>query len=132
MRQIQDYIGTPFCVSGRAYPNFDCWGLARDAAYNLFDLPLLPSFESINPSSKRSLTHATESLVVDNLIKVSCPVAGAFATGWFNGLCLHVGIVVQVDGRLWVLDTEEGFGGRLNTLEKFAQPYTEVIYYVAT
>lgn len=132
MRQLQDYIGTPFMHKGRDYPNFDCWGLARDARANLFGGRELPAFADIAPSQKKALTKATQEIVLSGFVKESTPVAGALATAWLGGLCVHIGIVVTVDGRMWVLDTEDGHGGRLNTIEAFAKPFQKVIYYVET
>ena len=132
MRQLQDYIGTPFMHKGRDYPNFDCWGLARDARAHLFGGRELPAFSHIAPSEKKALTKATREIVLHGFVKESAPVAGALATAWFGGLCVHIGIVVSVDGRMWVLDTEEGHGGRLNRIQDFEQLYDRVIYYVET
>ena len=132
MRTVSDYIGTPFKEKGRHFPEFDCWGLARDAAVELFGQASLPEFGEIEPKDHRKLTRAASFLINMQAVQKSSITEGAFATGWLGGVCIHIGIVVKVDGRVWVLDTGHGVGGRLATVEKFSEPFERVVFYVAT
>lgn len=131
MKTVSDYIGLPYLAHGRTPSGFDCWGLVRDAHVNIFGRSELPSFNEIPPTHKRSLTRATEQLVLSERIReVSQPEGGALATAWYGGVCIHIGIVVTVDERLWVLETEDATGGRLTQLDAFGAAFQKVVYYV--
>lgn len=126
---IDRYLASNYVKFGREWPNLDCYGLVRLARVHLFGRPLLPSFVEIDPADKQGLTLAAMS-VRDAGGFAPCVIhPGAIATAWRARLCAHVGIAVEVDGRLWVLETDEGVGPVLTRPSVFEGRYTRVIYY---
>ena len=84
-------------------PFFNCWSLVRELRVELFDLPLLPLYGGINADDKRSLTKAASETISGHL-KECCLQLGAIAACYRVSLCVHVGIVVEVDGRLCIAE----------------------------
>lgn len=122
------YLMTVYAPGGRGPDAFDCWGMVRDARYELFGRTLLPSYGAINPQNKRALTRACGAVVVQHLQECS-PRVGAIAAGWAGRICVHVGLLVDIDGQLAVLETDEPTGPCLTRLYQFESRYTRVTYY---
>lgn len=126
---IDDFLKTRYVKHGRIAPDLDCWGLVRLARVELFGRELLPSYDGINPSNKPELTKATLAVKdVGDFIDVGLKL-GSIATAWRGSRCQHVGLVVDIDGRLMILETDEGVGARLTSPALFERRYTKVIYY---
>ena len=126
---INKYLQTRYVKGGRGPVDFDCWGIVRLARHELFGLPLLPSFDGISPDDKPALTKACLAVRDSKGFEPVLPQDGAIATAWRARLCVHVGLVVEADSRLWVLETDEATGPCLTDLGKFESRYTKVIYY---
>lgn len=126
---IDDFLATNYVKFGRSLPDLDCWGLVRLARVELFNRELLPSYVEIDPQDKRELTTATLNVQAVGEFKEVPLTVGAIATAWRGRLCVHVGIVVECDGRLWVLETDEATGPALTRPQLFESRYTQVIYY---
>lgn len=122
------YLTTAYAPGGRGPDAFDCWGLVRDARHELLGRPLLPSHGAISPADKRGLTRACGE-VVDQHLHECLPRAGAIAAGWSGRVCVHVGLLIDVDGRLLVLETDEPTGPCLTRPYQFESRYTRVTYY---
>lgn len=126
---INRLLQTRYVKYGRGPIEFDCWGLVRQARHELFARPLLPSYASIAPDDKRALTAAAQRVREDGGFSPVAARPGSIATAWRARICVHVGLVVQADGRLWVLETDEGVGPSLTPIWEFEPRYTRVIYY---
>lgn len=126
---IDDFLATNYAKFGRCLPDLDCWGLVRLARVELFNRELLPGYVEVDPQDKRELTAATLNVQSVGEFKEISMSAGAIATAWRGRLCVHVGIVVECDGRLWVLETDEATGPALTRPQLFESRYTQVIYY---
>lgn len=126
---IDDFLATKYVKHGRVPPELDCWGLVRLARVELFGREPLPYYSQIDPQDKRALTEKTLAVRDINLFKRTEAKAGAIATAWRGRLCVHVGIVVECDGRLWVLETDEDTGPALTRPQIFESRYLQVIYY---
>ncbi|QFY77829.1 hypothetical protein DUD43_09110 [Alcaligenes faecalis] len=126
---IDDFLRTRYKPFGRIVPELDCWGLVRLARASLFGRPMLPSYSETDPDDKAGLTMAASEVREQGGFKEVPPSPGAIATGWRARLCVHVGIVIKADGRLWVLETDAGTGPTLTKLNAFEARYTRVIYY---
>lgn len=124
---MNQYLRTKYVKGGRGPVYVDCWGLVRMARVDLFNKSLLPSYDGISPDDKPALTEAC--LMTRETFREVDPVPGAIATGWQARLCVHVGIVVEVDGRLWILETMQSTGPALTPIRKFARRYTKVVFY---
>ena len=124
---ISKYLKTTYERRARGPGKYDCWGIVRAVRHEVFGKSLLPSFGAICPQDKKGLTDACVSVRQD-FDQVSAR-AGAIATAWRASLCVHVGICVEGDGRLWVLETDEPSGPALVPVNTFESRYTKVVYY---
>lgn len=125
---IQQYLATTYRRYGRGPVEFDCWGMVRDARVRLFGKPLLASYGAVGGQDPRGMTAAVNETIQARL-KPSAPVPGSMAMGWRGRLCVHVGLIVEVDGRKWVLETNDGTGPKLTCLRDFERQFVKVTYY---
>lgn len=115
---------------GRGPDEYDCWGLVRAARIELFGYPELPSFDWAAPGDFRRISVAYESAkVLQGFYELVVPRPGAIAMAWRGSLCAHVGIVVEVDGRMQVLETDADTGPVLTDIHHFKRRYTSVVFY---
>ena len=126
---IDYFLQTRYVPFGRSAPELDCWGLVRLARVSLFGRSLLPSHVEIDPQDKASLTAAAQAVREQGCFQEVQARPGAIAAAWRARLCVHVGLVVQADGRLWVLETDAGTGPTLTRINTFETRYTRVIFY---
>ena len=57
------------------------------------------------------------------------PGPGAIATVWRGRICVHIAIVVEIDGRLAVLDTGSKTGPSWSSVPRFESRFARVVYY---
>ncbi|MDI2409501.1 hypothetical protein [Pseudomonas aeruginosa] len=57
------------------------------------------------------------------------PGPGVIAAAYRGRLLDHVGLLVEVDGRLQVLEINPGSGMSLTPLKKFSDKYSKVVFY---
>lgn len=126
---IDDFLRTRYVPFGRKPPELDCWGLVRLARASLFGRAMLPSYSETDPDDKAGLTKAASEVRVQGGFVEVQPRPGAIATGWRARLCVHVGLIVEADGRLWVLETDAGTGPTLTKINAFEARYTRVVFY---
>jgi hypothetical protein len=126
---INDWLRIPYRDHGRDWSGCDCWGLVRMVRHALRG-DLLASYGSIDPNDKTALTDAAGYVLDGGGFQLRQePGVGALATVWRGALCLHVGIVVEVEGRLAVLETGRRIGVRWLRLADFRQVYRDVRFY---
>lgn len=124
---IEHYLSCRHEFGGRGPTAFDCWGLVRDVRANVFGWEWLPSYGAVEDGDKRQLTKAC--LAERVRFQEVSPVPGAIATAWRGKLCVHVGVVINADGRLGVLETNPSTGPRWLSVADFERQYMKVIYY---
>lgn len=124
---IERYLAMPYRDGGRTAGGVDCYGLVRMVRADMFGLPLLPLHGAVTVDDKRSMTRVAcdESAA----LRACDPQPGAVATCWQRGLCLHVGIVVELDGRLGVLEAGRKRGTGWRAIRAFERDYQTVEYY---
>lgn len=125
------WLSIPYKDYGRDMSGVDCWGLVRLVRHELRG-ELFPEFGAISPDDKINLTGAAGEVSKVYKLEPKGPKnirAGAIATCWRGRLCLHVGIVIEVEGRLAVLETGRKIGPRWKWLADFNRTYGTVIYY---
>jgi cell wall-associated NlpC family hydrolase len=126
---IHQLLAVPYRPHGRDLAGCDCWGLVRLVRQALRG-DTLPSFGAVSPTSKRELTEAATSVIAARQFRpVQTPAPGAIATVWRGLLCHHVGVVVEADGRLAVLETGSRIGPRWLRLDDFQRLYLDVRFY---
>lgn len=126
---LDELLKTRYVKHGREAPDLDCWGLVRLARVHLFGRDWLPSYSDVDPADKSGLTEATAEVQQQGGFIQTEAKSGTIAAAWRGRLCVHVGLVVETDGRLWILETDEVTGPTLTALRVFESRYTKVIYY---
>lgn len=124
---INHYMNCPYVDGGRGPDVFDCWGLVRDVYHRRFGLPLLKSFGQVSPDDKDTLTQAFYDVVPD--FTPGPPALGTVAGGFRGGNLIHVGVVVDNNGRLEVLHTGRKHGPTLTRVAAFSALFSNVVYY---
>ncbi|MCK7461137.1 MAG: hypothetical protein MZU84_03270 [Sphingobacterium sp.] len=126
---IEKYLHIPYKDYGRDYDGADCWGLVRLIRHDLRG-DWLPSFGEVLPDDKAAITSSALKVIdLHRLVETPSPAVGAIATIWKPNLCTHVGIVVEIENRLAVIDTTRGAGVRWRTKERFDRAFARVKYY---
>ena len=110
-------------------PLFNCWSLVVDMRVNIFGLPLLPLHGGIHADDKRELSKAARSTIDSHLIESKIQI-GAIAAAYRVSLCVHVGIVIEIDGKLHIAEIGSKTGFRILSVERFEATYTKVRYYI--
>ena len=110
-------------------PFFNCWSLVRRLRVELFGLPLLPLYGGINADDKRALSKAAKETISEHLKECDLQL-GAIAACYRVSLCVHAGIVVEVDGKLHIAEIGSKTGFRILSVERFEATYTKVRYYI--
>lgn len=126
---MRRYLQTRYVRGGRGPHEFDCWGLVRDARSELFGRPLLPLLADAKPGELRGITRATEHVIGLHGFSQCQPRPGAIATAWLARLCVHVGLVVEIDGQLRILETDDPSGPCHTDINRFQARYTRVFFY---
>jgi hypothetical protein len=106
---------------------YDCWGLVREVRHKIYGKRLLPSCGAIRKTMPREFTKAYEAEAAS--MEVCEPEPGAIAAVFTGRLMLHVGVVVELEGRLAVLDINEKSGARWQRIPAFEAPFSKVVYY---
>lgn len=126
---IEKYLKTTYRRGARGPNEYDCWGLVREVRHSAYGRALLPSLDGMVPGDMRSTTNGCKlahEIVNSHVVPMR---AGAVAEAWQGRLCVHVGVVVDVDGRLMILETDSPYGPTLTKPSLFESRYTKVNYY---
>lgn len=126
---IEKYLKTRYKRGGRGPVDFDCWGMTRAARTEVFSRLLLPVLEGAAPGNLRAITKAHDQVCLMHGFHEVPARAGAIAEGWIASLCVHVGLVVEVDGRLMILETNEPNGPCITQINRFQAKYTRVLFF---
>lgn len=126
---IEQFLVIPYERNARGPDSLDCWGLVRLARHHLFNKSLLDSFSCIESGDTASMTREVVRCAQKEGFVACEAKPGAIATAWRGRICPHVGIVVEIDGRLRILDTNINVGARLQSIQSFSANYTKVVFY---
>ena len=128
---LSDLLQVPYVPNGRLTTGADCYGLVRLARVHLFGKTWMPEHGAVEGSDKKALTRAMEAESVN--YKECRPHPGAIACCYRGRLCTHIAIVVEVDGRCMILETDEPgqgkHGPRLVNLRQFERRFLKVVFY---
>jgi hypothetical protein len=123
---IDNWLKIPYKAYARGLEGSDCWGLVcivRKAIRG----DDLPPFVEIQ--DKRALTHAAHEMIGRGFKQVDTPKPGALVAVWRGKLCLHVGIVITIDDRLAIIDSNEKRNVRWQWLPDFERQNIKVTYH---
>lgn len=121
------YLHCPYVRGGRGPDEYDCWGLVRELLVHL-NWPELPSFGLITAHDKNRVDEAKS--IVSAMVNECHPKHAALATVYRNKSLIHVGAVIEIDGRLKVLHTNRS-GPHRDDLRVFRRQYLNVRFYSA-
>lgn len=124
---ISDWLRIPYRPYGRGPDGCDCWGLVRIVRKALRG-DALPSYSGVDPDDKPALTAAARDVIAAGWCEVA-PRVGAIASVWRGELCLHVGIVIEAEKRLAVLETNRATGPRWQRIHDFEARHLRVSYH---
>ncbi|TZG41640.1 hypothetical protein FZZ93_01030 [Halomonas eurihalina] len=118
---------TRYEFGGRGPDAYDCYGLVRAVRAEIFGLPWMPHYRFAGDDDKRAMTAAARH--ANRSLSPCEPRAGAIAEVWHGRLCTHVAVVVELNGRLAVLETGKATGPRWDYLPDFEARNLRVLYY---
>lgn len=124
MIDVTPYLHAHYVDCGRNLPGIDCWGLVLLVRREL-GLPELDSNE-VSGKDAKGFTRAYRRQI--EALESCAAEVGAIAAAFRGSLCLHVAIIVPIEGRLAALEITET-GARWMRLAAFEQKYPKVIYY---
>lgn len=126
---IHAWLACPYHPHGRGVTGVDCWGLVRQLRHVLRG-DWLPEYAEIAPGDSRAMTRTAGHMILTGWAECA-PHGGALATVWRGGWCRHVGIVIEIDGRIAVMDTTQKTGPRWVYQADFEAQHGTVRYYDA-
>lgn len=126
---LERFLTTRYVEGGRGPNEYDCYGLTRDARVELFGLPLLPECADAKPGLIPVITREVARVARERRMSDASPAPGHVATAWHGRACVHVGVVVWVNGGLRILETDKPTGPCLTRLDQFEGRYSKVVYY---
>lgn len=126
MMDIEKYLSVPHVTGGRSMDGMDCWSLCLFIRREL-GLPELPDLGHVGPTDAKGMKEGYRHTV--SYLKECSPKVGALAAV-FRGLAfIHVGVVVDIDGRLAVVETNPKTGVRWLRISAFESQYAKVVFY---
>ncbi len=126
MIDLQQYLSVPYLEGGRDLAGLDCWGLVLMVRQAL-GLGPLPSIGGAVASQPLAVDRAHSAVSVE--LDVCAPEPGAVAAVFKRQLFVHAGVVVRIDGRLAVIETNPRVPPRILWLADFERTYFKVVYY---
>lgn len=126
MIDVEKYLRAPYLDGGRTFDGLDCWGSLLLVRAELGCRPL-PSLGGVTRHTVRTM--GSRYSEVSSGLEVCEPEPGAIAAVFRGALFVHVGVVVEIDGRLAVLETNPASGARWLRVPEFLSFYYKVIFY---
>lgn len=123
---FETYLNAAYEDGGRSHARLDCWGLARLVRHEVYGLPLLASWGSVRNTMPKEFTKAANEVV--GAMERCQPERGAIACIWRGLICIHVAVIVEVDGRLYGMEMKPS-GATIKPLRKFQDQYLTVSYH---
>ena len=123
---FEKYLSASYEDGGRGPALLDCWGLARLVRHEVYGLPLLPSWGYVRNTMPKEFTRAVSEGAA--AMERCDPEVGAIACVWRGLICIHVAVIVEVDGRLHGMEMKP-IGATIKPLRKFQDQYLTVSYH---
>lgn len=128
MSWVNKYLSCRYVDGARGPREFDCWGLVRHVRAVELGLSELPSYGDLRNTNPKDFTRAyrTESAKME-----ACkPEHGAIASVMIGNICMHVAVVLELDGQLMVLEiTNVGRSPRCIPLSTWQRDHLTVTYH---
>lgn len=112
---------------GRGPVKYDCWGLVREVRYKHLGLRKLPLYGQLRNDDPRSFTRAYKR---ESMKLRECePEHGAIAAVIVGKTCMHVAVVLQLEGVLWVLEINPEKSARKIKLHLWLREHVKVTFH---
>lgn len=120
MSWINDYLERAVYVDGGRGPvEYDCWGLVREARAKHMGLSELPVYGELRNDSPRLFTRAYRREA--RKLRECQAEHGAIAAVMIGEVCVHVAVVIELAGELWILEINPQRGPRKMRLALWLQ-----------
>ena len=127
MEWVNHYLRSAYQDGARGPSEYDCWGLVREARHLHCGQVLLPSFGDVRNTMPRQFT---EAYLREASAMLPCsPEHGAIAAVMHGRVCVHVALVIEVDGVLRVLETNKVRGARCLPLSTWLLDHLSVTFH---
>lgn len=126
---LEQFLSTRYVEGGRGPEAYDCYGLVRAARVALYGARLLPECADAKPGLVPVITREVARVAKDYHMNDAPPAPGHVATAWHGRVCVHVGLVVEANGGLRILETDKPSGPCLTRIGQFESRYSKVVYY---
>lgn len=123
---MMDLMQAPYLDGGRTLQGIDCWGVVLEVRRRM-GLPELPSIGGTVRSDVKEATRFYQSISAG--LAIGPPRPGAIAAVLRGGLFVHAGVVIEADGRTWVMDTNPGNLPTMHPIADFLATYFKVTFY---
>lgn len=123
---IDHWLRIPYVPFARDVTGCDCWGLVRIIRKDIRG-DELPSYADVK--DKRALTGAAHEFFSTGFIETRNIRPGTIVFVWRGRLCIHAAIVIEVDGRLAVIDSDDGRGVSWRWLPDYERQHNKVTFH---
>ena len=126
---IDKILSSRYVKHGRELPGLDCYGLVRLVWRDVLGKEELPSYSHVDPDDKGLLTESAMDVKQGLGFTQTDARHGVIALAWRGRKCVHIGVVLSIDDRMWVLETDDLTGPVLTDVKVFESRYSLVQYY---
>lgn len=106
---LAEYFTAPFKSGARGPTYFDCWGWVRAVRHDVYGKQLMPEFPGVTNRDLTKMHDDYEEVLnsndYDTTITVDTLTPGTVVAVLRAGRCVHIGMIVEVDGELNYADT---------------------------
>lgn len=111
---------------GRLWPEVDCYGLVLEVRRDL-GLPAWPEWSEMRKADG-SFVRACEEMI-QRYVTPCAPCHAAVAAGYRGSVQDHVGIVIEINGMLEVLEINPRRNVSITPIRRFERRFVRVEYY---
>lgn len=124
MKTLNDYLTAVYADFSYGPHFYSCWGLAREVRHELYGRSELCKWGNVNKHAMDGAWNEAEQLLMR-----SDPVPGALACVFRGQRFVHVGVVVESDRGLCVMDISPTQNTQIHTLPRFERRFLRVEYW---
>ncbi|MEB2702255.1 nitrite transporter [Citrobacter koseri] len=119
------YLSVVWQKGGRVYPELDCFGVVNEVRKDL-GMPEWPDFAGVTKDNG-GLNREARKLMLS--LERCEPCEGAGVACYSGSTVTHVGVVVNIDGELYVVDCNEKSNVSVRTVARFRRQYVKVEFW---
>lgn len=119
------YLSVVWQKGGRVYPELDCFGVVNEVRKDL-GMPEWPDFAGVTKDGG-GLNREARKLMLS--LQRCEPCEGAGVACYSGSTVTHVGVVVNIDGELHVVDCNEKSNVSVRPVARFRRQYVKVEFW---